>query len=395
MRLAIITTHPIQYYAPVFNLLHERGNIHIMVFYTWGELSQKKHDPGFGRTIQWDIPLLDGYPYTWIKNISVSPGTHRFNGIITPDLITKVNEWQPDALLVFGWAWQSHLKAIRYFKGRIPVYFRGDSTLLDTRGGLKDLAKYIFLKWVYRHLDHAFYVGTNNQTYLKKYGFNDNGLTFAPHAVDNERFATDKHDEAIALREKLGIDENDILILFAGKLEEKKSPIELLIAFLALKKTGLHLLFVGNGPIENELKSIAAEVRNVYFLNFQNQSAIPAIYQACDLFCLPSKGPGETWGLAVNEAMACHKAILASDKVGCAIDLVKPGLNGAIFRSGDIEDLKDCLDLLTRSKFRLKEMGQNSASIIKDWSFINIVRAIEGRLLQNIKTIRLANKPNS
>jgi glycosyltransferase involved in cell wall biosynthesis len=387
MRLAIVTTHPVQYYAPVFKLLNDRGNIDIMVFYTWGPMSVRKYDPGFGTTIQWDIPLLEGYPITWLHNASSNPGTHNFRGIINPDLISKVKDWKPDAVLVFGWAWQSHLKAIRYFKGKIPVYFRGDSTLINNSKGLKRLVKYVFLNWVYRHVDHGFYVGSNNKAYLKEYGFNDVRLSFTPHAVDNERFAMDRQDEATALRENLGIRDNQILILFAGKFEGKKSPQDLLNAFLLLQRSDLHLLFAGEGHLARELKSAAKGKPNVHFLNFQNQTFMPVLYQACDIFCLPSNGPNETWGLAVNEAMACSKPVLASDKIGCAVDLVKPGVNGTIFQGGNIEDLKRCLEQLTRSKSELKEMGRNSASIIKDWSFINIARAIEATLSQQYKNV--------
>src|SRR5580698_5332804 len=149
MRLAIITTHPIQYYSPVFKLLHARNNINIKVFYTWGELSLKRYDPGFDKKIEWDTPLLDGYPYEWVKNDSKNAGTHHFNGIINPGLTSQVEAWKPDMVLVYGWAFNSHLKAIRYFKNKIPVLFRGDSTLLDEKGGVKSLLKFVFLKWVY------------------------------------------------------------------------------------------------------------------------------------------------------------------------------------------------------------------------------------------------------
>jgi glycosyltransferase involved in cell wall biosynthesis len=105
------------------------------------------------------------------------------------------------------------------------------------------------------------------------------------------------------------------------------------------------------------------------------------VYQACDLFCLPSKGPGETWGLAVNEAMACSKAILVSDKCGCAIDLVKIGENGAIFKSGSLADLTACLKKLTANKELLISYGKVSNSIINSFSFLNISKAIESKLL--------------
>ncbi|MBS1528943.1 MAG: glycosyltransferase family 1 protein, partial [Bacteroidetes bacterium] len=247
MKLAIITTHPIQYYAPVFKLLHERGRISIMVFYTWGEKSKVKYDPGFDSTIGWDIPLLEGYPFTWLENSSTDLGTHHYKGIINPDIINRVESWAPDAILVFGWAWQSHLRCIRHFKGRLPVYFRGDSTLLDDRGGLKGFIKTLFLKWLYRDIDCAFYTGSNNLAYFKKYGLKDRQLVFAPHAVDNERFSFARKEEAAALRRRLNINSDDMLVLFAGKFEHKKSPLELLAAFRLMNKPDAHLLFVGNG----------------------------------------------------------------------------------------------------------------------------------------------------
>jgi len=138
MRLAIISTHPIQYYAPVFRLLNQQKNIDIKVFYTWGEAAKEKFDPGFGKKIEWDIPLLEDYPYEWVKNTSTDPGSHNFKGIVNSGLIGSITSWKADAILVFGWAYHGHLKVMRHFKNKIPVYFRGDSTLLDEQSGFKN-----------------------------------------------------------------------------------------------------------------------------------------------------------------------------------------------------------------------------------------------------------------
>ncbi len=383
-KLAIITTHPIQYYAPLFKLLNERENKNIKVFYTWGEKALDKYDPGFKQKIEWDIPLLEGYSYEWVKNTSAEPGSHHFRGIINPDLINQVKKWQPDAILFYGWAYHSHLKAIRYFRNKVPVLFRGDSTLLDEQKSTRNILKAILLKWVYKHIDHAFYVGTNNKNYFKRYGLKEDQLSFAPHAIDNDRFAANRSAGALLIRETLGISKSEILILFAGKLEEKKSPVLLLNAFLTLNKPGSHLLFVGNGALENELKTLASGKSAIHFMDFQNQSDMPQIYQACDLFCLPSKGPGETWGLAVNEAMACGKAILASDKVGCAADLVKEDYNGAVFQSMQSDELVIKLTKLINSKAELNALGHNSKILIKDWNFRAIAEAIENKLNETI-----------
>ncbi|SDT53207.1 Glycosyltransferase involved in cell wall bisynthesis [Mucilaginibacter mallensis] len=375
-KLAIITTHPIQYYSPVFKLLHQRQQIEIKVFYTWGEGAVNKFDPGFGKTVQWDLPLLDGYPYEWVINTSKNPGSHSFNGIITPGLIQQIKDYAPDAILIYGWAYASHLKVLRHFKNKIPIIFRGDSTLLRKEGGFKALLKFVLLRWIYTHVNHALYVGTNNNAYFKKYGLKEQQLSFAPHAIDNERFAQKRNDEVKALRDGLGLDDNDILILFAGKFEDIKSPFLLLDAFQSINKENVHLLLVGNGALENELKLKAAENPNIHFMGFQNQSYIPVVYQACDLFCLPSKS--ETWGLAINEAMVCQKAVLASDKVGCAIDLILPGNNGAIFKESSLADLVLQLNnLVEKNTDGLKSMGKSSKQIINDWNFEKQAQAIE------------------
>ncbi|MCR8560172.1 glycosyltransferase family 4 protein [Mucilaginibacter sp. BJC16-A38] len=381
MKLAIITTHPIQYYAPVFKLLAKREKVAVKVFYTWGKGALNKFDPGFEKVIKWDIPLLEGYDYEWMANSSKNPGSHKFSGIVNPDLIDRINGWNADAILVFGWAYQAHLKAIRYFHGRRPVFFRGDSTLLDEKGYIRSFIKKTFLSWVYRHIDHAFYVGSLNHAYFNSYGLADKQLSFAPHAVDNERFAVQNTGAVEALRKNLGLGENDVLILFAGKLEEKKAPEELLKAFLLLEnRSWIHLLFVGNGRLEEHLKRLAAGEPNIHFLDFQNQSKMPAIYQACDLFCLPSNGPGETWGLAVNEAMACGKAVLVSDKAGCFADLVIDNNNGKVFESGNEKQLVQYLKELTGSRAGLSILGANSVNRIRSWNFTAMAEAIEEKL---------------
>jgi glycosyltransferase involved in cell wall biosynthesis len=375
-RLAIITTHPVQYYAPLFKILHEKGQIEIRVFYTWGEQSVQKHDPGFKKIVNWDLPLLEGYPFEFSVNTSAQPGSHHFFGIKTPELINRIKSFEPDALLILGWAYQSHLQLIRYFKGKLPVYFRGDSTLLDETGIIKPALKKIFLTWVYSQIDHAFYVGSRNKSYFKNYGVKEQNLTFLPHAVDNERFSSDRVIEVLKLREELGLKEEDILVLFAGKLEAKKDPLLLFKAFLLLKSPNVHLLFVGNGELEQQLKSesnkVAEGPKKVHFMGFQNQTRMPVIYQACELFCLPSKGPGESWGLAINEAMACSRAIIASDKVGAAADLIRPNYNGHIFESGNLTDLKEKLEKLTADKPKLQEYGRHSKQIISEWNFKTI-----------------------
>lgn len=381
-KIAIVISHPIQYYAPVFQLLSQQQKIQVKVFYTWGEASLKKFDPGFKKVIEWDLPLLQGYDYTFLKNTAADPGTHHFWGIKNSDAIQQITEFRPDALLVYGWSWHSHLKIIHHFSGRVPLWFRGDSHSLSERWLLKKIARQIFLKWVYGKVQKAFYVGSANRNYFRSLSLKQHQLVFAPHAIDNNRFAHANPEEVAAFRSRIGVPEHATMVLFAGKLEPVKNPMLLLEAFLSCNLKNCYLTFVGNGALEEALKSKVQQLskeENVKFINFLNQRDIVAAYHACDLFCLPSYS--ESWGLAVNEAMAAGKAVLVSDRVGCASDLVKDGINGRQFKSDDVVDLSNCLTQLLSDATRLKEMGVASTKIIQPWSFKSQVEAITKQLI--------------
>ncbi len=387
MKLAIVTTHPIQYNAPWFKLLAERKKIAIKVFYTWGQLeNEAKFDPGFGKQVTWDIPLLDGYDYTFVKNISTEPGSHHFKGIDNPSLIKEIEQWNPAAILLFGWSFKSHLKLLRHFKGKRTIFFRGDSNLMDEPIKLtaKKLLRKIFLKWVYSHVDKALYVGSANKDYYEKFGLKSTQLLFAPHAIDNDRFT---QAGPVDGREKLGIPAEGIVFLFAGKFESKKDPVLLLDAFISLNNCQAYLIMVGNGELEKELKAkvawqIASVRERIYFMPFQNQMNMPKVYKMADVVVLPSKGPGETWGLAINEAMACAKAVLVSDKCGCAIDLVENGVNGFVFYHNNIQDLLSKMSALSKDSYQVKKIGQKSLQIIDEWTYEKICIAIEDAIIK-------------
>ncbi len=337
-KLAIVSSHPIQYNAPLFALLAKEPSIDLMVFYTWGEQAiGPKYDPDFKKTIEWDIPLLEGYAYTFIENTSSNPGSHHFRGIINPSLNQEMESWGAQVIWVWGWAFHSHLKAIRHFNGKVPVWFRGDSTLLDESKGfsIKKYARRLFLCWVYKHIDKAFYVGTHNKAYYKTHGVKETELVYAPHAIDNDRFVdhTGEYERnAHNWRAELGFTAEDFVLLFAGKLETKKNPFFLVELAHRIENKKVKFLVVGNGELEADMKLKTKNESRFVFLDFQNQSKMPILYRMANLFVLPSSGPNETWGLALNEALACGIPILASDKCGGAIDLINTS-NGFVLHS--------------------------------------------------------------
>ncbi len=380
-RLAIITSHPIQYNAPLFRLLVQRGKINLKVFYTWGQTENGMvYDPDFKKEFKWDIPLLDGYEKEFIENSSPNPGADHFNGIMNKDLIKRIDAFNPDSLMVYGWSFKSHMQVLRHYKGRKKIVFRGDSNLLDEPKGFsfKKIVRRLSLTWVMKHIDIALYTGEDNRQYYLKHRISERQLAYAPNAVDNQRFAY-MNEEAIvkakAWRIELGIPDTSLVFLFAGKIESKKDPLLLIQAFKAIGHPDIRLLLVGNGILETEAKKLAESDQRILFLDFQNQQQMPVVYRLGDVFVLPSKGPGETWGLSVNEAMACGLPVLVSDRCGCAKELVKE--NGKVFEAENRETLTEVLQFFIHSKTTLAKMGSISSSIIQSFSFNQIAVAVE------------------
>ncbi|HXO75524.1 MAG TPA: glycosyltransferase family 4 protein, partial [Puia sp.] len=172
-------------------------------------------------------------------------------------------------------------------------------------------------------------------------------------------------------RNKLGLLDNEVVVLFAGKLEPKKDPYFLLRLAASLKREDVRFLIVGNGVLEAEIKKMAEADRRILFLDFQNQQLMPVIYRVGDIFILPSRGPGETWGLAINEAMACSRPVMVSGKTGGGPDLVIGGDNGIIFDNEDVEKCVRFITQLADNRELLRQMGENSAKKIQQFSYEN------------------------
>lgn len=383
-KLAIITTHPIQYNAPVFKMLSERGNITAKVFYTWGEqVTKRKFDPGFNKVVEWDIPLLEGYDYEFVENKSNKPGSDHYWGIQNPGLIHLINEWKADAILVIGWNFASHLKVLRHFKNNKTILFRGDSVSLREMGFLKSIVRKALLKFVYSHVDYALFVGKNNYNYYIEAGLQPNQLIKALHAIDNDRFSESAEQSKKLIRNQVGISDDQFVFLYAGKFESIKNPEIILEAFK--KFNGIDdasLLMVGNGPLENKLKEQAQSLRNVHFLDFQNQKQMPAVYAAGDTLILSSRS--ETWGLAVNEAMACGVPSIISDTCGCAVDLIIEGKTGYVFQEGNVESLYEKMMTSYSARYKKSDIVNSCKEHINQFRFEGICQAIES-VVSNVR----------
>lgn len=388
IRLAIVVSHPIQYYVPLYRRLAVRSDLEIKVFFTWHAADTAKHDPGFGRDVAWDIPLIEGYSFELVPNISKRPGSNRFFGIRAPELVSRVQNWKPDAVHITGYAYASHLYAMRsFYRQGIPVLFRGDSHLLDQSPGWHWQLKKTLLRSAYGWTTTCLYVGQNNYDYYARIGVPEHKLFFCPHCIEVSRFSEPHEEleaEAKQWRNQLGIPDSARTILYAGKFEARKQPIQLMNAIRTTNLDNLVLVMIGNGPLEEEIFAIAKQEPSRFrVLPFQNQTKMPAAYRLGEIVTLPS-AYGETWGLAMNEAIACGRRVLVSDRVGGAPDVVKSLAEGAIFASGDWDDF--------RTKLKGLLTGQGDADYLRRIAGRFDVAKTEQKLCEALQKIAIPNE---
>jgi glycosyltransferase involved in cell wall biosynthesis len=371
-RLAVVASHPVQYYAPWYRALAAR--VDLRVFFAHRITPADHARSGFGVPFEWDVPLLDGYPVEWLHNVSRRPGVESFRGCDTPGVAAAIDGGGFDALLVTGWNLWSYWQAIASARRlRIPALVRGDSQLTTPRRATWRAAKRLVYPRLLGVFDACLTVGRRNREYYREYGVSEDRLFASPHCVDNEFFAT----TAAAARGVTGgargafdIPDNAVVFLFAGKLIEKKRPLDWLAALGRLRQAGFNAwgLVAGDGPLRGEVEAYQQRHGTVCTLaGFLNQRQMGAAYAAADALVVPSDG-GETWGLVVNEAMACGLPVIASDQIGCAPDLVIDSSTGFTYRCGDVEGLAHQMTRLANDPPLRRELGARAAVHIRGFS---------------------------
>jgi len=349
IRLAAFLSHPVQYYSPWFAEL--ASHVDLKVYYALGNRSVDQAEAGFGVEFDWDIDLLAGYKAEFLNNVANPPQLAGFSGCDVPEVRALLSAESPDAILIFGWHkkfyWQVLVAA---FFLRIPVFVRVDSQLESPRSTLKRFAKYLPYRMVLPIIAHYLSPGERAEKYLGHYGVPPSRIHRVPHMIDVSRFAEGSLN-VDQVRAEHGALDDQVVLLFVGKLIEKKHPKTLIKALRELPpsvRSRFVIWYVGSGAlnngIENESESGDVEIR---LLGFRNQSELPSIYAAADCLILPSDG-GETWGLVVNEAMACGTPAIVSSEVGAGPDLIESGKTGWVFPFGDVASLAELLKGLTR-----------------------------------------------
>jgi len=378
IRLAYLVTHPIQYQAPLLRRIAEDPDIDLTVFYGSDFSTKEFKDAGFDRVITWDVPLLNGYRYEFLPAIGRTDRLS-FWRPFNYGLAKRLKAGRFDALWVHGYARWSHWVAMLMAKTQgTHVMVRDEATLVAGQRGLaKRVAKRMFFLWLKILCDKFLAIGTMNREYYRRYGIGNERIFLVPYAVDNAFFQA-KAAAAAACREELraslGLQKGRPVILYAGKMLERKGPADLLESYIRLSPDGStepapYLLFAGDGNLRGSLEERASSLgwNSIKFLGFKNQTELPRYYDLCSVFVLPSLW--EPWGLVVNEVMNAGRAVIVSDNVGCGPDLVKNGENGYIFRARSVDGLHQMLHNVTADSDGCRLMGHKSLKVIDKWSF--------------------------
>ncbi|MEK7255678.1 MAG: glycosyltransferase family 4 protein [Bacteroidota bacterium] len=382
-----LNSHPIQYFAPLYQEIERRKELNLTVLYSSAHGVGGETDREFGVEVKWDIPVLEGYRSVFLKNYARKSGIYGFWGLLNLGIINYLRKAPKSTLVVHGWGYATNWLALlagRFFGH--TVCLRGESPDSHERSrSPRSLAfrKLFFGKMLFR-LPHRFlFIGNENAKFYTRYGVAKTKLVFAPYAVDNQRFANQFQalsPRREALKKELGLPAGKTIILASGKYIEKKRPLDLLRAFSQCSsRENACLVFMGEGELRSEMERFSVENRleNVRLTGFVNQSKVPEYYAVADLFVMCS-GEGETWGLSTNEAMNFHLPLLLSDLTGSSADLVLPGENGYVFKSGDVGELAQKLNaLLALPLSQQREMGKVSARIIQEYSFEQIIDSLK------------------
>jgi len=372
-RVAHLVSHPIQYYVPLYRELAARRELDLTVYYYSGASLGGYRDPGFGRTVAWDTPLLGGYRARLCPSAERAAAGASWGARPNWDVVHEVARGRYDVVWLHGYNHPTSLLAAAAARASgARLLIRDDQTLLDRRPWWKRVAKRLLLAPLFSQAA-GLYVGEQSRRHFAHYGMPAGRLYPAPHCVDNrwlgERAAA-LDGERRRARARFGVQDDAPVILYCGKLIDKKQPLTLLDAYAWLRRARpCWLLIAGDGPLR---PAIEARIRDralpgVRLAGFLNQSELPEAYTAADLLALPS-GWQETWGLVVNEAMNFALPIVASDRVGCAADLVRSGWNGFVVPSGDVLRLAESMGILVADAALRRRFGEHSRSLVEAYT---------------------------
>lgn len=404
MKVIALATHPIQYQVPVFKELNSDPSFEFTALFLSDHSVNGGFDPGFGRSVQWDVPILEGYNCEFLRNSGGGNSAKGFFAYRTPDLRETFERLNSDVLLLPGHMVFAYWQAVRAAKTvGIPVVARPDSLsgVHRRRSALKSLIRSQALKWFYGNVDVFCSSGYFSTQDAETFGFDVSNIVSAPYSVDSQLFEDQRTmfaPDRNRIRRDFGMQPDDVGLVFTGKFIDWKNPDLILDAIEILKpeiKAKVFPIFMGDGVNHGQIlvrcRSILGEGR-FCLPGFVNQSELGKHYAAGDFFVLPSKRGHESWGLVVNEAMTFGLPCVVSDGVGSRIDLVKEGETGYIFEDGDTQALAEHITQLVMDGELREKMGAAAYQHIQEYSTISAAMGVKQALSRALEIKKASSK---
>jgi glycosyltransferase involved in cell wall biosynthesis len=395
-RLGVVFTHPTQHHGPLWRKLSEQPGLDVEVLYLCDE-NQGNGDRDLGNSSQaWDVDLLSGYKYEYLKDLSGKVPSQQKKRGIAPGLFERLTRENFDAIFMQSFVNDSYRLTALLCKLRgIPLIMQNDATIMsDGRySRARRIAMAVLYPWMLDLADYWLSCGDHNEIHLRHYGVADEKIVRGCHPVDGERFVqsiAQNQDEVLQIRQQLGWDAETIGYGFAGKYIDRKNPFEFIEAIASAHRRDPRIrgVTIGGGDLETEIdRRIASLNGEVLNLGFVNQSKIPLYYAAMDVFVVTS------WidphPLVVSEAMASGTPPILSDRCGNwgYNDTVRHRYNGLVYPCGNADALATAMLKMTDKTTRQK-YGARSQEVFYEQDIYCEINAF----LEAIDRIKQTNK---
>lgn len=387
LKFFIYVGNPVQYHAPIFRALAKEKDIESLVMFGDDIGLRQFYSKEFQSYIRWDVPLLDGYQHKFFKNLA-SKNSKGFLSRINFGMFVFIVMNRPDVVLVHGYDTISSV--IVFIAAKVvgsKILWRGEAAIRpESRQSLaRKIIKRYVLPIYFRFCDSVMFSCTGNRLYLEQFSIESQKLFFMPCAVDNEFFRA--HEKRLAgkeakIRDELGIKSSAMVVAFVARFTQRKRPLDLIQAMSRVDHTDIHLLFVGDGPEREEMEKMLISSRISYTITgFIGQNELPTYLAISDLFVVSSDYDASPKSL--NEALNFGLAVIVSDSVGTAVDLVSEGWNGLVFPSRDVEMLSSMLQLLDGDRGLLRLMGERSRVLVDSWSIEADIAGLRSAIQSN------------
>ena len=380
IRIAIVVSHPIQYFVPFYRKLSEHPELHLKVFYGARVGLNKYEDKDFGVEFAWSMDLLEGYDSEFLSGSEKVTDT-RFFSVKHGDIDVHLENFNPHVVVIYGYSQLLSIKTLYWcYRKSIPVLMSSDSELLQHRAWYKKAVKRLLLPLLFSKVRGFLVVGDNNESYYRYYGVNSAKLFRCPFTIDEDSFQRARCNR-VQIRKRWRaenrISEDVFVVLFAGKFTQKKRPNDLLEAIdVVSNNRPVCAVFAGDGPLMQEMKKQASQLKknSCLFLGFVNIDKLPDVYVSADVLAVPSEK--EPYGLVTCEAVAVGLPLIVSDKVGSVgpTDTVRAEENAIVYPCGDVRALADAIVRLAENPPLRQGMGRKSLQIADELGMSASVR---------------------